>query len=152
MTEKLKQKIKEEMMSLPKESQEAINSVDWGTISEAIAKKHSFSDSEVNDFQVITGLVLVSILSGENYAKTIENEIGMSKELSEVIANEAIEKIFTPIAEKIEKAVKMKEMGRNHDWDKNLDFIISGGDYSVFVESREGKTSDDKPISNDINK
>jgi hypothetical protein len=41
---KLQEIIKEELVKLPKESQDSINSIDWGVISEEIIKKYCGPD------------------------------------------------------------------------------------------------------------
>ena len=80
MTEKLQQTIKEEVLKLPKETQEAINTFDWGSMAEEIGKKYLLSESEINDFQVETLLVLVGLEDGNLYALNIENNVGISKD------------------------------------------------------------------------
>src|SRR3989338_6481883 len=98
MTDKLKQTIKDEVAKLPKKIQEAINSLDWVDIAEEIGKKFLLMEGEINDLQVETLLVLVGIEDFDLYANNIENNIGTSKEEAEKIAEEANQKIFTPIS------------------------------------------------------
>src|SRR3989344_2165392 len=97
MTEKLKQIIKEEVLKLPKEVQEAINSLDWRGIAEEIGKKYKLNESEINDFQVETLLILVGLEEAEFYVRNIENNVGTSKDEAEKISREAFERIFIPI-------------------------------------------------------
>ncbi|MFA5095537.1 MAG: hypothetical protein WC447_02680 [Candidatus Paceibacterota bacterium] len=134
MTEKLKQKIKEEMINLPKESQDAINAFDWGNISEEIGKKNLLTESEVNDLQVETGLVLVGLVDVDEYALNIENNVGTSKEEAEKIAEEVNKKIFSPISETIRKTIEDNLKNKNLNWKQTLNFIVSGGDYSAFIK------------------
>jgi len=72
MTEKLKQIIKEEVVKLPKETRDAISAFNWGTVSEEIGKKYLLTESEVNDLQVETGLVLIGLVDGDEYALNID--------------------------------------------------------------------------------
>lgn len=137
MTEKLKQTIKEELIKLPQEMQESINAVDWVTIAEQIGKKYLLTDSEINDFQVETLLVLAGIQSGGAYAQNIENEVGTSKEMAEKMSDEADQKIFTPIYNTLEENVKKNLKNKRPTGVQNLDFILSGGNYGVFLEKRE---------------
>lgn len=132
MTEKLKQKMKEEIARLPKEKQDAIHSIDWGKISEEIGKKYLLSESEINELQLETGLVLIGLVDFELYKLNIEN-IGMSREEAENIAMEVLEKIFTPISTILEASVKNSMKTQNISWDQRVNFIISGGDYSNFI-------------------
>jgi hypothetical protein len=134
MTEKLKQTIKEEMDKLPKETQNAINSLDWGNIVEEIGKKYLLNESEVNDLQVETMLVLFGIEELDSYTQNIENEVGISKEEAEKIAKEVNQKIFNPIYDILTKNIEDKIKTKNPSWKQTLDFIVSGGDYSVFMK------------------
>lgn len=133
MTDKLKQIIQEEVMKLPKEMQDAVNSLDWANIAEEIGKKFLLSESEINDFQVETLLVLVGIEDGNYYAQNIENNVGTSKDEAEKMAEEALQKIFTPINDILVEKIKTSGKSRNASPQQNLDFILSGGDYSAFM-------------------
>ena len=134
MIEQLKQKINEEILKLPKINQEAINSIDWGGISEEIGKKYLLTENEIHDFQTETGLVLIGLVGLDMYALNIEKNIGVSQEESEKIAKEAFDRIFKPIADIIEQDVKNKIKTQIPKWDQSVNFIISGGDYSNFIE------------------
>ncbi len=133
MTEKLQQIIKEEVTKLPREAQDAINAFDWANIAEEIGKKYLLEEGEINDLQVETLLVLTGLESGEYYAQNIEDEIGTSEKEAEKIAEEAFQKIFTPISEAIVENIKRSNKSKNPNWEQSLDFILSGGDYSVFL-------------------
>ena len=134
MTEKLKQIIKEEVGKLPKENQEVISAFGWEKILEEIEKKYLLLDEEINDLQVETLLVLIGLQDPDEYAKNVENEVGTSKAEAEKIANEVFEKIFTPIYEKILENIKKSDKVKNATPEQNLNFILSGGDYSTFLD------------------
>lgn len=137
MTEKLKQIVKEEMMKLSKDTQEAINSFDWASITEEIGKKYLLSESEINDLQVETLLALLGLVDLDFYATSIENNVGTTKDDAIKIAGEAFAKIFTPIYDKLEENIKKNLQGKNLGWQETLNFILSGGDYSAFTERRD---------------
>ncbi len=134
MTEKLKQKINEEISKLPKERQEAINAVDWGKITEEIGKKFLLTENEINNLQIETGLALVNLVDLDFYMTNLENNIGLTAGEAKKITIEAFEKIFTPIAKEIEASIKKKLKSENPSWDQIIRFIVSGGDYSNFIE------------------
>ena len=134
MTEKLKQIIKEEVLKLPKEVQEAINSLDWRGIAEEIGKKYKLNESEINDFQVETLLILVGLEEAEFYVRNIENNVGTSKDEAEKISREAFERIFIPIDKAITENIKKGGMDKNAKPHQTIDFILSGGDYGSFLE------------------
>ena len=136
MTEKLKQIIKREMLKLPKDVQDAMNSLDWVTISEETGKKYFLNESEINDLQVQTLLVLAGLTALDDFAQDIENEVGTSKDEAEKITIEINKKIFTPIDEVIEENIKKTIKIKGTKWNQNLNFILSGGDYSIFLPPR----------------
>jgi len=133
MTEKLKQTIKEEVGKLSKENQEVIGNFGWEKILEEIGKKYLLNDSEINDFQVETLLILVGLEDSDLYTNNIENNIGTSKAEAEKIANEVLQKIFTPINDILEENIKKSGVIKDANAEQNLNFILSGGDYSAFV-------------------
>ncbi|MEK7140308.1 MAG: hypothetical protein AAB815_00830 [Patescibacteria group bacterium] len=135
MTEKLRQTIKEEIAKLPKEAQDIINAVNWVGITEKIAKKFNLTESEVTDFQVETLLVLTGLTNPELYSLNIENEVGVSKNEADKIADEVLEKIIIPMAKIKEDAIKKTLKEKDPHWQQNLGFIMSGGDYSAFVDT-----------------
>ena len=100
MTEELKQKIKEEMVKLPKEAQEVINTFDWVKISEEIGKKNLLDDDEVNILQSEIGLILIETNRPDMLTIKIEDNIGTSKNEAIKIEKEIREKIFTPMLKK----------------------------------------------------
>lgn len=145
MTEKLKQTIQEEIMELPKEMQEAIGAVDWVKITEEIGEKHSLDEDKINNFQLETLLVLISVTDPDFYAVNIENQVETTKEEAESMANEAFQKIFNPINNLITEKIKGKLKIKNPNWEQTLNFIFSGGDYSFFIEKENDlNTSSEK--------
>jgi hypothetical protein len=135
MTEKLQQTIKEELVKLSKEKREAINSVNWLSILEEIGKEYKLNESELNDLQSITLTVLVGLTDLDIYALDIEEELSTTRNDAGKIAKEVFEKIFTPITSAIEENIKKSGKDKNANPEQNLNFILSGGDYSAFVEN-----------------
>ena len=133
MTNKLKQIIKEEVGKLPKENQDVINTFGWEKIAEEIGKKFLLSDSEINIFQAEILIVLVGLENPDFFAKNIEDEVGTSKNEAEKIADEVFQKIFIPINNVLIENIKKSDKVKNASAEQNLNFIISGGDYSAFV-------------------
>ncbi len=136
MTEKLKQTIEEEIVKLPKEGQEAISTVDWVKIAEEIGNENQLTEEEIEDFQLETLLVLIGATDPEFYAINIENQVELTKEKSESMANESFQKIFTPIRNILEENIKKNLKSKNPNWGQNLNFILSGGNYFAFIENR----------------
>ena len=142
MTEKLKQIIKEEIAKLPKENQAVINNFGWEEITEEIGRKFLLSDNEINILQAETLVVLAGLEDPDYYAQNIENEVGTSKDEANKISDEVFEKMFTPINNILIENIQKSEKAKNADAEQNLDFILSGGDYSAFAEQK--KETDDQ--------
>ena len=133
MTDKLKQVIEREIVKLPIETQEAINAVDWGNITEQIGKEHLLDEIQLNDFQVQTLLILLGLRDAGFYETYIENEVGTTKAEVEKISEKVFEKIFDPIAKLVEENIRKNMTIKKASWEQNVDFIMSGGSYFAFI-------------------
>ena len=134
MNEKLKQRMDSEILKLTPEKREAINSIDWVKITEDIGKNFSLTEVEIHNFQTETGLVLIGLVDPTTYTQNIEDNVGTTKVEAEKISSEAFNKIFSPLLDFIELAIKNKIKYQKQTWQQSVNFIISGGDYSFFVE------------------
>lgn len=134
MNEKLKKIISNEIIKLPKESQEVISSFGWESILKEIGKKFLLNENEIYQLQVETALILLGIAEEDLLSLNIENRVGISKEEAIKIAEEISQKIFNPMVEKRNKLIKENLQIKNQNWQQTINFIISGGDYSVFIE------------------
>ena len=134
ITENLQKIMREEIAKLPKENQEAINSINWGDIVEEIGVKFLLTDEEIDTLQQNSGLVLLGIERLDLIGSGVEN-MGETNENAKKITAEIFEKVFEPIANKIESFVKNKIKNTTPKWDQSVNFIISGGDYSNFVDN-----------------
>ena len=134
MTEKLKQKIEQGLLKLPKEIRDTIKSSDWEKYTEEIGKNHKLTDDEINDFQIETSLVLLALVDPEMYITNIEDNLGMSRQEAEKIAQEVNQKILNPIYRKMIENIKNNLKDKTTTWEQNINFILSGGDYTAFLE------------------
>src|SRR3989344_8779152 len=100
MTDKLNQIIKDEIARLPREGQDVINSLDWIKIAEEVGKKYLLNESEMNDFQVETLLIILGLEDGGFYASNIEKNVGTSRQESEKMVDEVSKKILAPMYKK----------------------------------------------------
>jgi len=134
MTEKLKNIMEVEILKLPKDNQTAINSIDWGKITEEIGKRFLLTTTEINALQVETGLILINLIDMNTFEDDLENDIGLSINETKSIIEEIFDKVLTPIAESIKLSIKKRVTLENPSWDQTVNFILSGGDYSCFIE------------------
>jgi hypothetical protein len=133
MTEELKQTAKEEIEKLPVEIAKAITSFDWEKVAEEIGKKYYLFDENINALQAEILMVLAGIEDPAYFQIHIENNAILTKEESELITQEVTKEIFIPINEAIVQNIKEGEAMRRSTWDKNVDFILSGGNYGHFI-------------------
>ena len=59
--------------------------------------------------------------------------MGTSKDEAEKIAEEINQKIFMPIYYSLTENIKKNMQNKKLDWKQNLNFVLSGGDYFVFI-------------------
>lgn len=137
MTEKLQKTITEEISKLPKETQNAINSLNWGNITEEIGKKFLISEDEINDLQIETLLVLIGLEDGNYYEDNIEDNVGTTRDEAVKITEDVFQKIFTPISNNFIENLKKIGKHKNANYSQNINFILSGGDYSAFIEKQD---------------
>ena len=139
MTEKTKNLIKEQIEFIPKEAQEVMNTFNWEGMSEEIGKKYLLNEGDRNDLQIEVGLVLVGLEFQELLATNIEQSLNIDKDKAEKISEEADQKIFKPMYNKLTENIKKTLKIRNIHWQQNLNFILSGGDYTAFIERIENE-------------
>lgn len=137
MTEYLKQTIESEIIKLPKESQEVINSFGWEEISVEIGKKYLLNEEKINKLQTEISLVMLG-LAQQNFLKSnIENEVGLDENVAKKMSEDIIQQIFKPLLDNLTEIIKKSMPVRNISWQQTLYFILSGGDYSVFIKETE---------------
>jgi len=129
---------------LPKENQEAMNSLEWGNLAERIGTKYLLNESQINDFQVQTLLILIGLVDLDSYTFYIENEIGTTKDEATKITEETFEKIFTPINDVLIENIKKSNKIKNPNPEQTLNFILSGGDYSAFLETQNNVNNEEE--------
>ena len=134
MTEELFKTTKEEISKLPKEKQEAINSCDWLDISKKIGLKYFLDEEETNKLQAEILIILTEADYLSNLDINLETSLLINKKESQKIINEIVEKIINPIRKKLDERLRDGVRIKEATWQQTINFIVSGGDYSVFLE------------------
>ena len=137
MTEKIKQLVKEELYKLPKEMQQVIDTFEWEKIVEESCKKNNITEDKIFPIQIETVLVLVGLEFPEALAKHLEENTEITKEEAEAISKEVLVKVFDAMAKSLEEVIKKDLTNKVTSWQQNLDFILSGGDYTVFIKRQK---------------
>ena len=133
MTEKFKQIIKEEVGKLPKEAQEVVNNSRWAEITEEIGRKYNLTEYSINDLQAEVLIIIVGADEPMRLSLNLEKHMSLKHDLAEKIEEEIFQKIFAPVKRSLANVVKDKMKDKTASWQQNIDFIMSGGDYSAFV-------------------
>lgn len=134
MTEKLAQTIKENLIKLPLEVGKAITSSGWEGITEMVGRKYSLSDDDINIIQLEVGLVLLGYNKINMFAQNIRSSAVLDEETAINIAKDLDERVFTPIEQSMQSLIKINPHYKNVNWNQTINFIVSGGDYSVFLD------------------
>ncbi len=132
MTDKLKQLIKEELIKLPKELQNVINSFDWEKETKDIGQKFLLTEEELNGLYAEVAIILLNISDEELLQINIENRIGTTKKEALNLTQEIRKRILKPMGDKRNELFKNNLIFNKPNWKQSVNFIISGGDYSVF--------------------
>ncbi len=142
MTDKLKQTIEEEVAKLPKEWKEAVESSDWIKKTEDIGKSFGLDEDKINDLELETLIALVGATDQDFFATNIENQVETTTNEADQLAKKISADIIIPVILKMTESIKKNIAGKKTTWKQDVDFILSGGDYSVFMEEREGTNRD----------
>ena len=134
MTEQLQKIIHDELANLPEKVQKGINSVDWVEICNSIGLKYLLTDDGINKLQTEVLLVLINMEYLDDLKLNIENHLEILKKDAENIAEDLVKQVFNPINNKIKEDVKNNLSYKNLSWNQTINFIVSGGDYTVFLE------------------
>jgi len=90
---------------------------------------------------------LVGLRDAELYEINIENDIETTKDVATQMADEAFQKILTPISNIMAENIKKNMVGKNPSWEQNVDFVLSGGNYFAFMtlSPQIGNSDKEKP-------
>jgi 5'-3' exonuclease len=133
MKQELKKEIDNMMLEIPERNRLAINSIKWAEMTEEISKKYYLDDEEKNILLAEVSLVLLGVNNYE-FLKIAMEDLGLTQSEISNIFREIEEKIFNPISKKIIDSIKKEAELNNTNWDKRVNFILSGGDYTNFIK------------------
>jgi hypothetical protein len=97
MNENFQKTFEEQLAYLPEVNQRALRSFDWATKILDIGKTHGLYIDQLEDLQVETMLVLVGLISPDDYPKEIMNRLAISPTETDKLIADINDTIFTPI-------------------------------------------------------
>ena len=148
-TEKI---IKEQMEKLPAEVRKIFVDPALGEKILNIGKKNGLNIEQLGIFQLETYLVMLGLVHPDEYPNELKSRLKIDDLKVDNIINDTNREILSGILEKLKEMYKKEEedldnmdeekiknnlANKNPDWKQNLDFVLSGGDYSVFLERRD---------------
>ena len=132
---KLQQQIAYYYSKLPLDAQNMFSSMKWLETLKVISIKYALNDKQIETLGTETTLVLLGIIHPEDYEETLVNELDLSIESVEKIFIEINESVLKPIRRELTRIfIENTENELMPNWNQNVDFILSGGDYAVFAE------------------
>ncbi len=137
MNIKAEKNIQDKIKKLPKETGEAINAFDWEKTTGDIGKEYIHDDIGISILEALVGMVLAGIDYAYALPYNIEREIGITEEEAKKIYAELDQKVFKPIYEIMVQKIKAGLKDKKTTWLQNVEFVLSGGDYTVFQEEPE---------------
>ena len=133
MKEEIKIEIDKIMANLPERDRQAINSMDWASKVTETAERQGLERDEIDLVIVETALVLLGLNDQDTFKENLE-ELALSDTDLDKMISKISNQIFTPIARQIELKIKEEAKTNNPDWQKRVNFILSGGDYTNLIK------------------
>ncbi len=150
MNSEIENIIKEQMKILPVEVIDVLASPAWTEKILNIGKKNGLNEEELGTLQLETSLVMLGLTHPDSYVEELKNHLKVSEIKTDNIVNEINRELSNGIREKLisifndslisKEEIKKNIQGKKTTFDQNLNFILSGGDYTVFLEDSENTT------------
>lgn len=109
----LKIKIDKARESLPEETRQAIDAVDWKAAILSMRAEKGYSYTQLEDLEIETELLLCGLLSPEQYPKELEKRMGIPRPQVDVLVNEMNDRVFKRIREELVKNIGVKRLSEN---------------------------------------
>jgi hypothetical protein len=143
--------IKEQMKILPKEVINILADPAWSEKVLTIGRKNGLTEEQSQTLLLETNLVLLGLVHPDEYADELKNRLKIDEMKADNIVSDINREILSGVREKLIAMFASQEQSfieegkkraLNADWQQNLDFVLSGGDYSVFLENARTQDSD----------
>ena len=133
MKQELKNEINNMLLETPERNRLAINSINWVEIAERISEKYYLNDENKN---ILIAEIALALLGVNDYCflKIATEDLGLTRKDASNIFREIKEQILDPVSKKIITSIKKEAELNNTNWDKRVNFILSGGDYTNFIK------------------
>jgi hypothetical protein len=142
MDPEIEEIIKRQMKKLPIEVRKLFVNLELSNRVENIGKKNGLNPEQIETLQTEVTLVMLGLVLPDDFPNELENNLKIDVVKLDNIVNDVRQQLFRDVKEKLEEAYGKIEddlegaenIYENANWQQNLNFILSGGDYSAFIE------------------
>lgn len=137
MDQEIEKIIEEQMKKLPIEVRTLFTDPRLNDKIINIGKKNGLNEEQLVIFLTETNLVMLGLVHPDDYSDELKSHLNINDLKADNITNDINTEILGEIREKLKEAYE-KTDGSSEiepDWEQNLDFILSGGNYAAFMES-----------------
>lgn len=139
----LQQKIAEYYSKLPSDVQSVFKSMKWMEDLRITSIKYELNEDQKEILSTETMLLLLGIVHPDEYEKTLTRDLKMDEiakgkmiaEINDLIIKTVRPQLITIFNKYTESAVSEKIEKAN--FEQNIGFVVSGGDYTRFAEKTE---------------
>lgn len=158
----LQVKIEKAREKLPKETREAISSVNWRGVILSMKDKKGYNLEQLSALELETELLLCGLVNPLNYQQELEMRMGIHKSQSEILVNELNELIFKKIKDslisisskkknissiEIETVVPKRDFTINNIKQEEKEVLTNAG-IEVVVDKKESNVKKEEPLEN----
>ncbi len=132
MDENTKEIIQNEFASLPEPIQKLILSPSYQKTLSEIGEEFGLNQKELYALEGETTLAVMGLSPLDKFEDGLVGSMYIEREKAQRIALEIDEKVFSLIRDLLE-IMNEKDEDREHHWQQNLNFIMSGGDHEALM-------------------
>ena len=103
-------KITNARKTMPKESLDAIDAVDWRKVIFDMKERKGYTFEQLGDLEIETELLLCGLINPLQYPKELENRMKISEEEAKMLVNEMNEFVFKKIRSLLVKNIEEKKL------------------------------------------
>lgn len=139
-------KIDKARASLPKESIQAIDAVNWKAVILSMRAEKGYSYEQLEDLEIETELLLCGILNPEDYPKELEKRMKLPKAEVNVLINEMNEKVFKRIQEELVKNMGGNKTTELEEETLDLDSVKSEKINNINTVNKNSRELEEQPL------
>ncbi|HEV7424018.1 MAG TPA: hypothetical protein VGO21_02390 [Candidatus Paceibacterota bacterium] len=131
--------IKKQMEKLPTEIRKLFSDTELNNKILTIGKTNGLTAEQIGILQLEIDLVLLGLVYVDDFPNELEENLKIDSVKLDNITNDTSIQIFRKIRVHLQEVYEKTNEDleeKNSDWEENIGFILSGGDYSNFTEGK----------------